>query len=105
MTDHSWNIIIDHALEHLPGDIDNRRKLLSALVGVMPPRLERQREIALCLSHLDSHIISQRELRFPAAEAEKARGSGRLGDAPMARGAGRVGDDSRERGIAEGGRR
>lgn len=91
MSDESWNVILDHCLAAIPSELTARRRLLSALVAVVPTDVPRQREMAISLGHLDSHLIAQRELCLeigigPAAAIQPARGSARLGDTTLGRG-------------------
>lgn len=90
MSDESWNVILDHCLAAIPSELTARRRLLSALVAVVPTDVPRQREMAISLGHLDSHLIAQRELCLeigigPAPLNQPARCSARLGDSTLGR--------------------
>lgn len=77
---HPWDILLPRLLEALPQDVNGRADYLDALVAVVPSHHPVYHQIRASRSHLDMHILAQREL--PLAE----KGAGRLGDNPLERG-------------------
>lgn len=81
----SYQILISHVIETLPGDIRRRRAVLHSLVCSLPQEVVPE-DLRSLLGDLDRHIIAQRELCLGLGVAvvePAARGSGRLGDTPM----------------------
>ena len=88
-----WNVLLPILMASIPKDVTARADFLDALVTVLPATHPEYAGIREARSHLDMHIIAQRELCLGIARGDDAavvRGSGRLGDTPMERGAGQA---------------
>lgn len=57
-------ILIDHVMATLPENITERRRVLNALCIRAPKNHPKTKAVASILSHLDMHMISQREFAF-----------------------------------------
>jgi hypothetical protein len=63
-----WETLIKSVVSTLPSGIDERLRLLDALLGVLPKAHHRHAELLEMRGHLNRHVTAQRELALSGTE-------------------------------------